>query len=48
MVVVDLEANLKEEEDSKKVHPEVEEDPKFLSSNIVSLEFMLPEEHKNA
>lgn len=45
---MDSEANLKEEEDSKKDHPEVEEDPKFLCSNIVSLEFLLPEELKSA
>lgn len=48
MAVVVSEANLKEEEDFKKAHPEVEEHPKFLFSNIGSLEFMLPEEHKNA
>ena len=48
MVAVDSEENHKEVEDSKKDHPEAEEVPKFLYSNIVSLEFMLPEEPKSA
>ncbi len=47
MLVVDLEEDLKEGEDSKKDHLEAEEHPKFLYSNIVSLEFMLPEEPKS-